>query len=142
MSKPITLKRTVTIKAIVTDSFQKYLRHEIDSSVAELENKLKIVEDQGKLLMESLMKSGSADQISAITQQIQMERQQQEMAKADLQKRKEEIAQLKMDSEFVQGTIDGFVGVKVGDNLYQKLGGLEIVIKDGLVLEIRGDVAD
>jgi len=142
MTKPITLKRTVTIKAIVTEDFKKYLIHEIDNSVKELTNKFKIVEEQGKKLVESLTTAGHAEQIAAVNQQIELERQQQAQAASDLEKRKSEVSSLKLDSEFIQGTIDGFVGVKVGDNLYQKLGGLEIIIKDGIVQEIKGDLAD
>ena len=142
MAKPITLKRTVTIKAIVTDDFKKYLGHEIDNSIGELDKKLKVVEDQGKKLIESLQSSGSKDQIASVQQQIQLESQQQEQAKSDLEKRKADVSKLNLDSEFVQGTIDGFVGVKVGDNLYQKLGALEIIIKDGVVQDIKGDLTE
>jgi hypothetical protein len=31
------------------------------------------------------------------------------------------------------------VEVNVGDNLYEKLGGLEIIVKDGVILELRGN---
>jgi hypothetical protein len=141
MSKPITLKRTVTIKAIVTEDFKKYLSHELNQSIKELEDKLQAVEDQGKQLISSLNKSGNDQQRDTIEQQIQLERQQQEQAKSDLEKRKEEVKVLELDSEFAQGTIDGFVGIKAGDNLYQKLGALEIIVKDGVVQEIRGESA-
>jgi len=43
---------------------------------------------------------------------------------------------LQMGSYFMQGTVDGFVSVNVGDNLYEKLGGMEIFIEDGIVQDI------
>jgi len=71
--------------------------------------------------------------------QLKLEKQQQLSVISDLQKRIIDAKNLPLDSEFVQGTIDGFVGIKVGDNLYQKLGALEIIVKDGVIQDIKGD---
>lgn len=138
-TKTVTLKRTVTIKAVVTEDFKKYLTYEIQNSIKSLDDKLQQMEIQGKQLIEMLTKQGGSDQINSIKQQMDMERIQQRSAKEELVKRMDEAKGLPLDSHFVQGTIDGFVTVKVGDNLYQKLGALEIMIKDGLVEDIIGD---
>jgi hypothetical protein len=98
MVKPITLKRTVTIKAIVTEDFKKYLSHEIDNSINELDSKLKVVENQGKQLIDSLVKGGNTEQVNNVKQQIQLEKQQQDQAKGDLLKRKEDVSKLEMGS--------------------------------------------
>lgn len=139
MVKTITLKRTVTIKAIVTEDFKKYLEHELDKAMKDLEKKISDVDAQGSQLISSLRAEGGTEQVSSIEQQMKLEKQQQKNVIDDLIRRKEESRNLELDSLFVQGTIDGFVGVKPGDNLYQKLGGLEIVIKDGIVQEIKGE---
>ena len=44
-----------------------------------------------------------------------------------------------MNSIYSQGPIDGMVTVSAGDNLYEKLGGVEIVVKDGVVQEINNN---
>ena len=49
------------------------------------------------------------------------------------------ISQLEMDSEFLQATVDNYVSVNVGDNLYNKLSNTEVIVKDGVVVEIRGE---
>lgn len=139
MAKSITLKRTVTIKAIVTDDFKNYLAYELETAIKDLENKIKEIEKQGQLLIDSLSKENALEQVKSIEQQLRLEKQQQLSVIADLQNRIKEAKTLQPDSEFVQGTIDGFVGVKPGDNLYQKLGALEIIVKDGIVQEIKGD---
>ncbi|OGI10939.1 MAG: hypothetical protein A2Y40_10560 [Candidatus Margulisbacteria bacterium GWF2_35_9] len=139
MSKTITLKRTVTIKAIVTDDFKNYLSFELETAIKDLKNKIQEIEKQGNSLISSLQSEGSSEQIKSIEQQLKLEKQQQENVIADLSKRIDEAKNLKLNSEFVQGTIDGFVGVKVGDNLYQKLGALELIVKDGVIQEIKGD---
>lgn len=139
MSKSVTLKRTVTIKAIVTEDFKKYLTYELETSIKDLQKKMTDVEKQANDLIASLEKTGSSDQIKMIGQQLQIEKQQQENTISDLQKRIQDAKNLQLDSEFIQGTIDGFTTVKVGDNLYQKLGALEIVVKDGVVQDIKGE---
>jgi len=138
-TKSVTLKRTVTIKAIVTDDFKTYLKQELQQAIQDLDNKLNEVVAQGNKLVEQLQAQGQEDQIKVIQQQMELDKQQQTAAKADLEKKINDASLLALDSEFVQGTIDGFVSVKTGDNLYEKLGALEIVVKDGLIQDIRGD---
>ncbi|MFA5928223.1 MAG: YlqD family protein [Candidatus Margulisiibacteriota bacterium] len=138
-SKSVTLKRTVTIKAIVTEEFKKYLKQELNQAISDLDAKLNEVLKQGSLLVEQLKAQGQDEQVNVIQQQMDLDRQQQGTAKSDLEKRIQDAELLALGSEFVQGTIDGFVSVKTGDNLYEKLGALEIVVKDGTVQDIRGD---
>ena len=139
MVKTITLKRTVTIKAIVTEDFKSYLTYELETAIKDLQNKIQEIEKQGQLLIDSLKKEGAAEQVKSVEQQLKLEKQQQLNVIDDLQNRIKEAKTLQLDSEFVQGTIDGFVGIKPGDNLYQKLGALEIIVKDGVIQEIKGD---
>jgi hypothetical protein len=139
MVKTVTLKRTVTIKAIVTEDFKKYLKYELDTAIKDVEKKVDDIGNQAKQLVETLNKEGANDQIQSIEQQLKLEKQQQANVVNDLKNRIKEAEGLEIGSEFVQGTIDGFVGVKPGDNLYQKLGALEIVVKDGVVQELKGE---
>lgn len=140
MVKTVTLKRTVTIKAIVTEDFKNYLTYELETAIKDLQQKIQGMEQQGKALIDSLQSEGSSDQIKSIEQQLKLEKQQQQNVINDLTRRIEEAKGLQLDTEFVQGTIDGFVGVKVGDNLYQKLGALEIIVKDGIIQDLKGDM--
>lgn len=137
--KPVTLKRTVTIKAIVTEDFKKYLVYELETAIKDIQKKMSDIEKQAQLLLDSLRAEGALDQINAIQQQLKLEKQQQENSMSDFQKRIQDAKNLELNSEFVQGTIDGFTSVKVGDNLYQKLGALELIVKDGVIQDIKGD---
>ena len=58
--------------------------------------------------------------------------------KEELTQRRSIIKGLELNTEFVQGVVDNFVEIKVGDNLYEKLSNTEVLIKDGVVVEIRG----
>ena len=49
---------------------------------------------------------------------------------------KQFINSLELKSLYSQGPVEGFVTVNVGDNLYEKLGGIELVVEDGVVKKI------
>ena len=136
----LALQRNVTIKVIVTEEFKKYLVAELERAIKNMDGQLGNMETQGKRLVENLKKQGekTVKQISSIVQQINLDKQQASLAKADLDKKIAEAKALKIGSEFLQGTVQGNVTVKEGDNLYKKLGGVEVLLKDGVIQEIRG----
>ncbi len=137
----ISLKRTVTVKVIVTEEFKKYLAEELKMALANLDNQIKQVEDQGKKLVGTLKEQGDSGkkQAQAIVAQMQTDRSQYVQTRSELEKKMKDASLLPLNSEFTQGTLDGQVEVNVGDNLYEKLGGLEIIVKDGVILELRGN---
>jgi len=138
-SRKITLQRTITIKVIVTEEFKNYLISELERAINNLDTQLNSMESQGKKLIDTLKKQGekTKKQVSAIAQQINLDKQQESLAKEDLTKKINEAKGLKIGAEFVQGTVNGFIDVGKGDNLYKLLGGMEIIIKDGVVQEIK-----
>ena len=75
----------------------------------------------------------------AFRQQLDVEKRKQEDVKKELQDRLSEYQALEMDTEFVRGVLEGNVEIQPGDNLVQKLGRAEIIVKDDIVQEIRGD---
>ncbi len=69
--------------------------------------------------------------------QIEAEKRRHETLKQDLAQQIEEAEKLEMGSEYPRGTIEGVVELKEGDNLLEKLTGSQIVVKDGVILEVR-----
>ncbi len=130
----LTITRPVVIKTIVTEAFKRLY-------VQELEEAIKRVEALEQQLDTQIRRSELERQVSpqarAIRQQLELERARQEATRAELAMRLREAQQLELNSEFPQGTIEGVVEVKVGDNLFNKIGRTEIVVKDGIVMEIR-----
>ncbi|MHB8124357.1 MAG: YlqD family protein [Desulfitobacteriaceae bacterium] len=104
------LKKTVAIKAEVTETFKEYLVFELQNSMRSLEEKIN---------------------------QLGIQDEQQSKEKQDLLLKMMEAQALTIGSHFVQGTVDGIVELEIGDNLYEKLGGSEILIKDGIVIGFR-----
>jgi len=136
--KSVELKRVVMIKAIVTEAFKDNLIKELDRAIKNIDMQMTQVEMQGKNFMEDLKKKGLMQKAVSLKGQMDEEKSRQQAAKADLLQKIEEAKKLTLNSEFVQGPLEGPVSVSVGDNLYKKVGGAEIIVKDGVVQEIRG----
>lgn len=136
--KGIELKRIVMVKAIVTEAFKDNLVKELERAIANIDGQVNQMEAQSKGYMEDLKKKGLMQKAAAFKHQYEEERGRQSAAKADLMMKVEEAKRLQIGSEFVQGPLEGPVTVSVGDNLYKRVGGAEIVVKDGIIQEIRG----
>ncbi len=138
----IKLKRPVAIKAIVTEKFKTEASKEIQQALQNFDLALQQLEFQGKRALTDLDKNPDVPNKEQARQNLQMQIDQQRgqinAQKAELLQRLNMIAQLDMDSEFLQATVDNYVEVKVGDNLYEKMSNTEVIVKDGIVIEIRG----
>ncbi len=137
-SSSIELKRVVMVKAIVTESFKQNLVKELERAIANMEGQASQMELQSKTYLDDLKKKGLMQKAAAFKQQYEEERARQSAAKSDLLMKIEEAKRLQIGSEFVQGPLEGPVDVSVGDNLYKMVGGAEIIVKDGIIQELRG----
>jgi hypothetical protein len=73
----------------------------------------------------------------AARQQIDAEKRRLEAVKNELADRRRELDDMKIGDELPRGTIEGTVEVALGDNLFEKLASQQIIVKDGVVTEIR-----
>ena len=135
----IQVKRTITVKVIVTEQFKNYLVEELTNAIRNLDNQLVQLESQGTKLLDSLKLAGdkAQKQMEQVKQQMELDKQQQKLAKEDLLKKIKEAKLLALNTEFNQGTLDSWVEIQKGDNLYEKLGATEIIVKDGVIQDIR-----
>jgi hypothetical protein len=134
----VELKRVVMVKAIVTEQFKDNLIKELDRAIKNIEAQQGQMEAQSKNYIEDLKKKGLMQKAVTFKNQLEEEKSRQSAAKSDLLLKIEEAKRLTVGSEFVQGPLEGPVNVAVGDNLYKKVGGAEIIVKDGIIQEIRG----
>ena len=136
--KAIELKRVVMVKAIVTEAFKQNLVRELERATSNLDTQTSQMVERSKSYLESLKKKGLLQKAAAFKHQIEEEKARQAAAKSDLMMKIEEAKKLQLGTEFVQGPLEGPVNLHVGDNLYKKVGGAEIIVKDGIIQEIRG----
>jgi hypothetical protein len=130
----ITLARPVVIKAVVTESFKRLYTNELQEALKRVEEIVNQIDTQ---IRRTELERQITPQARAVRQQLELERARHEQTRIELQARLREVEGLALNSEFPQGTVDSFAEVNIGDNLFQKLGRTEIVVKDGIIIEVR-----
>lgn len=121
----VSLKRNVILNVEITESFKNNLIKELDDNSALAKSKLKELDQQLKLVNLN-DQSGIKTELDKLAQLLNQVPQQ-----------KESIQKMAVGAVFQQGVIEGTVTVKIGDNLYEKLNNLEILIKDGVIIDIK-----
>lgn len=134
----ITLQRPVVIKAIVTEAFKRLYIADLEEAAKRVDAILQQIDVQSRRVE---LERQVTPQTRNLRAQLELERQRQEATRIELQVRLREAQDLQLNTEFVQGTIEGTVDVSVGDNLFDKISRTEIIVKDGIVLQIRETAA-
>ena len=135
--KTLELKRIVMVKAVVTEAFKENLMRELERAIRNLDAQAMQMDNQSKAYLEDLKKKGMMQQMTAFKTQLANEKTRVTAQKNDMMAKIEEAKRLVLGTEFVQGPLEGPVNVKVGDNLYKKVGAAELLVKDGVIMEIR-----
>jgi len=130
----ITVQRPVVIKAIVTESFKRLYVSDLEDAIKRVDAIVQQIDVQFRRFE---LERQVNPQSRAIRQQLELERARQDGTRMELQARLREAQELELNSEFTQGTIEGTVELAVGDNLFDKISRTELIVKDGIVLEIR-----
>jgi hypothetical protein len=130
----ITLQRPVVIKTIVTEAFKRLYVSDLEDAIKRVDALVQQIDVQARRFE---LERQVSPQARAVRQQLEVERSRQEATRLELQARLREAQALELNTEFTQGTIEGTVEVSVGDNLFDKISQTELVVKDGIVLEIR-----
>jgi len=131
------IKQNILVKVIVTEKFKEDYKKELNKQIEAAENKAKDLKSSlAKLVIES---AGirNASYVESLKARIEEERMLQEGLMGELKGKTTEIDKLKIGDLFSYTMIEGSVEVKEGDNLWQKVTGAEIVLKDNIVISIK-----
>lgn len=132
----ITVRRPVTVLARVTASLKAEMKAEIRSRLERLELQLRQLD-----LQESRLAGKSSDHerkgMDQVVSEIEREREKRRNEIRQLLAREREVEQLDVGSEVRRGTVDAEAQVAVGDR-WEDLLDWELVLEDGVVVEIRG----
>jgi hypothetical protein len=146
MATELTIKRPVVLKVIVTPRWKEEVTQQLQTQTTQLDQQLQDIDMQGQRAIAEVQKQGVALTNPQALQQIEAIQNQVNQKKSELQQRKNQLLQqldqldkVEMDQEVAQGQIDGTCTVAVGDNLVKKLQ-VEVVVRDGIVQEIRGEL--
>ncbi len=130
------VKRPVQILAVVTEELKKELTEELNEAMEGAQRRIEQMEFQGRRYLADIQRT-NLQQAMAVRQQLEGEKQKYEEVRKELQQRVEEIGALELGAEYPRGTLESEVIIQAGDNLFEKLARAQIVVKDGLVQEIR-----
>ena len=132
----ITVKRSIGVRVIVNEEFKAEVKTELQEAATETQRRIDQMEMHSRRLLAELQRSDLSQAMQA-RKQIEAERQRHDALKQDIQRQLQEVDKLEIGSEYPRGTVEGVVELNQGDDLVQKLSGSQIVIKDGVIVEIR-----
>ena len=138
----ISIKRTIAIKAIVTQTWKEDAETELSKAISATDQQLAQLEQEGQQVVNNI-RSQSAnpldprvqEQVGQIQQQVAAKRNELEEQKRNLLQQQNQVREFKMDEVVDQGQIDSFCDVSVGDNLIKKMQ-VSITVKDGIIQSI------
>ena len=138
----ISIKRTITIKAIVTPTWKEDAENELSKAISTVDQQLSQLEQEGQQIVNNIRTQSVnpldprvQDQVSQVQQQVAAKRNEIEEQKRNLLQQQSQVRELKMDEIVDQGQVDSFCDVTVGDNLVEKMQ-VSITVKDGVIQSI------
>ena len=139
------LKRPVTIKAIVTAKWKEEVTQQLQKQIGQLDQQMQQLQMQGKRTVEEITKQAGAanpqvkKQIENIQGQVNQKKAEMLEKKNQFLQQLQQIQLLELNQEVIQTQMESFFRLEQGDNLVKKLN-VEVVLRDGVVEEIRGEV--
>jgi TolA-binding protein len=136
------VKRQVTVKTIVNQAFRERAKTELSQEVTQIDGQLHQLQAAYQQTLQQL------EQLSAQGQNVLPQRQQlEQQAGAEQQKLtllKEEVMKqlgtldtVNDGTPVITGLLDSWVGLSVGDNIYEKVRDTVITVTDGVITAIE-----
>lgn len=144
MVESIKLIRQIAVRAIVTENFKNQVSNEIQRNLQQIDAELQQLEFKGKRAISEIEKRAqgamTADarvQIETIRGQVEQEKMRLLQLKEEMMGQNQALTELPVGSVVTQFTVENPVEVRIGENIFQRLEGGEILVKDGIIQEIR-----
>ena len=141
----ITIKRSITIRAVVTPSWKEEAEREISSAIATSDEQLAQLEKEGQQVVDGLRTQSAnpldpriQEQVAQVQQQVAAKRSELEEQKRNLLQQQAQVRELEMEQVVEQGQIESFCDLKVGDNLVSKMQ-ISLLVRDGVVESLNQD---
>ena len=144
MADSLTIKRSITVRAVVTPRWKEDAERELSNAIAGSDAQLAQLEQEGQQLVEAI-RSQSAnpldprvqEQVASVQEQVAAKRAELEEQKRQLLEQQRQVRDLEMEAIVEQGQLESFTDVRVGDNLVEKLQ-VALLVRDGVIEAIEG----
>ncbi|MFM7266673.1 MAG: YlqD family protein [Cyanobium sp.] len=144
MTGSLTIKRTITVRAVVTPRWKEDAERELSNAISNLDQQLAQLEQEGQRVIEEIRRQSAnpldprvQEQVGSVQQQVGAKRAEFEEQKRQVLEQQRQVRELEMDQIVDQGQIESTCEVAVGDNLVEKLQ-VAILVRDGVIEVIEG----
>ena len=144
MTGSLTIKRTITVRAVVTPRWKEDAERELSNAVSNLDQQLAQLEQEGQRVIEEIRRQSAnpldprvQEQVGSVQQQVGAKRSEFEEQKRQVLEQQRQVRELEMNQVVDQGQIESTCEVVVGDNLVEKLQ-VAILVRDGVIEAIEG----
>ena len=139
----LSIKRSITVRAVVTPSWKEEAEREISSAISSTDEQLAQLEKEGQQVIDDVRRQSAnpldprvQEQIAQIQQQVAAKRSEFEEQKRNLLQQQSQVRELDLEQIVEQGQLESFTDLKVGDNLGTKMG-VSVLVRDGVVQAIE-----
>ncbi|TVS06397.1 MAG: hypothetical protein EA413_04455 [Cyanobium sp. PLM2.Bin73] len=140
----ITIKRSITVRAVVTPRWKEDAARELGTALANSDGQLAQLEREGQQLVDEIRRQSLnpldprvQDQVASVQQQVAAKRAELEEQKRQILEQQHQVSELEMEQVVEQGQLESVVTVGVGDNLVEKLQAA-VLVRDGVIEAIDG----
>lgn len=126
----------IQVKVILTEQTKQAIIGDINRNIQQIQNELEQLEFQARKAMADAEKQGP-QAVAGVQARINQERGVRMERREQMTQQLVQIQQSPINSEIGGGQIESTAEVKVGDEWENIVQGTEIVLKDGIVVEIR-----
>ena len=137
------LKRTITVKSMVTSEFREKATEDLSEELNLIQSQKESLETQFNESLQQL--ENAARQGQNVSQAMNQLHNEASQKRGQLNNLEQEVStqisnldKVEDGAYVITGQLDNFVEVKVGQNLYDRIRGSEILLKDGIVTAILG----
>jgi LPS O-antigen subunit length determinant protein (WzzB/FepE family) len=139
----ITIKRNITVRAVVTPRWKEDAERELSGALANLDQQLAQLEQEGQQVIDEIRRQSAnpldprvQEQVGSVQQQVAAKRAEFEEQKRQILEQQRQVRDLEFEQVVEQGQIESFCEVSVGDNLVQKLQAA-VMVRDGVIEAIE-----
>ena len=139
----LSIKRSITIRAVVTPAWKEEAERELSNGIATMDQQLAQLEQEGQQVVDEVRRQSAnpldprvQEQVAQVQQQVAAKRSELEEQKRNLLQQQAQVRELQMEQIVEQGQLDSFCEIKVGDNLVSKMQ-VAVVVRDGVIESIE-----
>ncbi|NBO29182.1 MAG: hypothetical protein EBV10_08075 [Synechococcaceae bacterium WB6_1A_059] len=128
MANQLSIKRNITIRAVVTPRWKEEAEREISQAISTTDQQLAQLEQEGQEVVNEIRRQSAnpldpriQEQVAGVQQQVAAKRAELEEQKRNLLDQQVSVQGLEMEQIVDQGQLESSCTVGVGDNLVEKL---------------------